>query len=76
VANVDIVSADRFDIGNETYDLNGVLDLFSAQLKQAEVAGCVQSIRVSASSGVSVNDDRYGKSMLSRHFYVDDAPRD
>jgi len=74
VAEIQVTGIDQFQLEDETYDMKGLLQRFSPQFKQAQDAGCVQSIRATPGTNISTSDYVRAMNALGRHFYLDDRP--
>jgi hypothetical protein len=74
VAEVQVTGIDQFQLEDETYDIESLLQRFSPQLRQAQDAGCVQSIRVTPGGNISTSDYVRAMNALGRYFYPDNRP--
>ena len=74
IAEIQVTGIDQFQLEDDTYDMESLLQRFSPQLKQAQDAGCVQSIRVTPGANISTSDYVRAMNALGRHFYWDDRP--
>jgi hypothetical protein len=74
VAEIQVTGIDQFQLEGKTFDMSDLLQRFSPELKQAQNAGCIQSIRVIPGANISTRDYVQARNALGQHFYPADRP--
>jgi hypothetical protein len=72
VGEVEVTGIDRFQLEGKTFDMDGLLQHFAPELKQAQDAGCVQTIRVMPGANISTPDYVRARNTLGQRFYASD----
>jgi hypothetical protein len=72
IGDIRVTGIDQFQLEGKTFNMDDLLDRFSTELKQAQEAGCVQSIRITPSPNISPGDYVRARNALGQHFYPAD----
>jgi hypothetical protein len=73
VGEVEVAGIDQFQLKGKTFDMDGLVQHFSTELKQAQGAGCVQTIRVTPGANISTRDYVRARNALGQRFYPSDS---
>jgi hypothetical protein len=69
--NAVVLGPDRFQVGQNTYDLGQLLKSVAPDMEAAKQAGCLHTIRIYYAKGIGIDDFDQGRRVLRNHFYGD-----